>query len=76
MIGFLFSPIGRFLTAVGGVLLAIATVYGKGRRDARQKLEAQANADALHRTQSAIRAGDNVAVSPERLRESDGHRRD
>jgi len=76
MIGFLFSPIGRFLTAVGGVLLAIATVYGKGRRDARQKLEAQANADALHRTQSAIRAGDNAAVSPERLRDNDGHRRD
>lgn len=76
MIGFLFSPIGRFLAAAGGVLLAIATVYGKGRRDARQKLEAEANADALHRTQSAIRAGDNAAVSPVSLRENDGHRRD
>lgn len=76
MIGFLFSPIGRFLTAVGGVLLAIATVYGKGRRDARQKLEAEANADALHRTQSAIRAGDGAATDAARLRDNDGHRRD
>lgn len=76
MISFLFSPIGRFLAAVGGILLAIATVYGKGRRDARQKLEAEANADALHRTQSAIRSGDNAAVSPERLRDNDDHRRD
>lgn len=76
MIGFLFSPIGRFLTAVGGVLLAIATVYGKGRRDARQKLEAEANADALARTQSAVRAGDNAAVTPARLRDNDGYRRD
>lgn len=76
MIGFFLSPIGRFFSAVGGVLVAIVAVYGKGRRDARQKLEAEANADALHRTQSAIRAGDNAAVSPERLRESDGHRRD
>lgn len=76
MISFLFSPVGRFLSAVGGVLLAIAAVYGKGRRDARQKLEAEANADALHRTQSAVRAGDNAAVSPERLRDNDGHRRD
>ena len=76
MIGFLLSPVGRFVSAVGGVLLAIAAVYGKGRRDARQKLEAEANADSLNRTQSAIRAGDSAATDPSRLRENDGHRRD
>ena len=76
MIRFLFSPFGRALSAIGGVLLTIATIYGKGRRDARQKLEAKANADALNRTESAIRAGDAAAVDPVRLRESDGHRRD
>jgi hypothetical protein len=76
VIGFLFSPIGRFISAVGGVLLAIATIYGKGRRDARQNLESEANADVLKRTQSAIRAGDRVSTDPDKLRESDGHRRD
>lgn len=76
MIGFLFSPIGRFISAVGGVLLAIATIYGKGRRDAQQKMESEANADVLKRTQSAIRAGDGVSTDPNKLRESDGHRRD
>jgi len=76
MIGFLLSPFGRALSAVGGVFLAIATIYGKGRRDARQKLEAQANEDALNRTKAAVRAGDSVAVDPARLRDSDGHRRD
>ncbi len=76
MIGFLLSPVGRFLSAVGGVLVAVLAVYGKGRRDARQKLEAEANADALARTQSAIRAGDHVATDPARLRDNDGHRRD
>jgi len=76
MIGFLFSPVGRFLSAVGGVLLAIAAVYGKGRRDARQKMEAEANADALNRTQAAVRAGDAAATDAARLRDNDGHRRD
>jgi len=76
MIGFLLSPIGRFISVAGGVLLAIATVYGKGRRDARQKVEAEANADAFNRTQAAIRAGDNAAVDPTRLRDNDGYRRD
>jgi len=76
VISFLFSPIGRAISAVGGILLAIATIYGKGRRDARQNLESEANADVLKRTQSAIRAGGRVSTDPDRLRESDGHRRD
>jgi hypothetical protein len=76
VISFLFSPIGRAVSAVGGILLAIITIYGKGRRDARQNLESEANADVLKRTQSAIRAGDGVSTDPSKLRESDGHRRD
>lgn len=76
MIGFLFSPFGRAISAVGGVILAIATIYGKGRRDARQNLEAKANEDVLKRTQAATLAGDSAATDPARLRESDGHRRD
>ena len=76
MIGFILSPVGRFFAYVGGVLVAIAAVYGKGRRDAKKRLEAQSNADAIRRTQSAIRAGDNAAIGPERLLENDGYRRD
>jgi hypothetical protein len=70
------SPIMRWAGAVLGVLGAIAVVYGRGRRDAKQKIEAENNADVLNRTQNAIAAGDAVSRDPERLRENDGYRRD
>lgn len=75
MISFILSPIGRFLSAVGAVLLAVFTIYGKGRRDARKNLEADANEDVLKRTSAAVRAGD-AAADRSRLRDDDGHRRD
>ena len=75
MINFFLSPIGRFFAAVGAVLVAIGTIYGKGRRDARKSMEADANEDARKRTSAAIRAGD-TAVDPARLRDNDGYRRD
>jgi hypothetical protein len=74
MINFVFSPVVRFLSAVGAVLIAIAAIYGKGRKDARQNLEHDANEDALKRTQAAVRSGDAVDIN--RLRDNDGHRRD
>lgn len=76
MINFLLSPIQRFIAALGTFLFAVAVIYGKGRRDASHKMESKANEDALKRTQSAVRAGDGVAVDPARLRDNDGHRRD
>lgn len=76
MISFLLSPIGRFVSAVGGVLVAILAIYGKGRRDAAAKIEAEAQADASRRVNNAVRAGDSVATDPARLRDNDGHRRD
>jgi len=76
MIAWLLSPIGRWLAAAGGVILAVATIYGKGRRDARQGIEAKNNADILDRTQKAVAAGDSISRDPSRLRETDGHRRD
>ena len=57
-------------------LAVLAFVYRKGRKDASQKIEGETNADALRRTQDAIRAGDAVDTRPDRLRENDGHRRD
>ena len=76
MITWLLSPIGRWLAAAGGVVLAILTIYGKGRRDARQNIEAKNNADILDRTQKAVAAGDSVSRDPSKLREDDGYRRD
>lgn len=70
------SPIMRWAGAILGILGAIAMVYGRGRRDAKQKIEAENNADILKRTQDAISAGDAVSRDPSRVRENDGYRRD
>lgn len=76
MIPLLFNPIGRYI-AIGGVLLMVlGGVYVKIRADAVRAYEAVATSELLKRTQNAITAGDSAAVSPERLLEDDGHRRD
>jgi high-affinity K+ transport system ATPase subunit B len=48
----------------------------KIRADAIAEIEAKATADVLRRTQDAVRAGDAVDTSPDRLLQSDGHKRD
>ncbi|MCH9836063.1 hypothetical protein K0U83_10400 [bacterium] len=76
MITLLFSPLGRYI-AIGGVLLVVlGGVYVKIKSDAVNEYQAKATSEALKRTQDAIAAGDAAAISPERLLESDGHRRD
>jgi len=76
MITLLFSPLGRYI-AIGGVLLVVlGGVYVKIKSDAVAEYQAKATSEALKRTQDAIAAGDAAAVSPDRLLESDGHRRD
>jgi high-affinity K+ transport system ATPase subunit B len=72
----LFTPLGRYLLIGGLVVLVLGGVYFKIRADAVAEIEAAAQADALRRTSDAIRAGDLVPVSPDRLREADGHNRD
>lgn len=76
MLTWILSPIGRIVTTVGGVLLAVLAIYGKGRRDAGRKLEDAARADVSRRNQDAVRAHSSVDASPSRLRENDGYRRD
>jgi hypothetical protein len=76
MIAFLFTPIGRYLAIAGLIVVALGGVYVKIRADAVAEVTAAATADALGRVQDAVRAGDSVDVSPERLLQSDGHRRD
>jgi len=72
----LFTPIGRYLAIAAIVALALSGVYMKIRSDAIAEVEAAATADALRRTQDAIRAGDAIDVSPYGLLKSDGHKRD
>ena len=75
MFSLLFSPLGRYILIGGMVVMVLAGVYVKIRMDAIADLEAQATADVLKRTTDAIRAGDSVDVSPDRLREHDRNER-
>ena len=76
MIALLFSPIGRYAAIALVVVVALGGVYVKIRADAVAEIEAAARTDALRRVQDAVTAGDNANIGPERLLETDGHRRD
>lgn len=76
MIGLLFTPLGRYLLIGCLAIMVLGGVYVKIRSDAVSEIKAQATSDALKRTQDAIAAGDAAAVSPDRLLQDDGHRRD
>jgi len=76
MIALLLSPLGRYLLIGGILVLALGGWYLKVRSDAKAEVEAAAQADALRRTQDAIRAGDAIDVRPDRLREPDRNSRD
>jgi len=72
----LFTPVGRYAIIAVIVVLTLSGVYFKIRSDAIAEVEAAAVADALRRTQDAVRAGDAVDVTPDGLLKSDGHKRD
>lgn len=76
MIPILFTPIGRYITIAVAVLMVLAGIYVKIRSDAVSDYKAEATQEVLERTQNAIRAGDNAVISPDRLLQDDGHRRD
>jgi hypothetical protein len=76
MIPFLFTPIGRYITIAAFALMVLAGIYVKIRSDAVSDYKAEATQEVLERTQNAIRAGDNAVISPDRLLQDDGHRRD
>ena len=73
---YLISPIARYLAAAFVVVMLLSAVYVKISSDAVREASAQSTIDALERTQNAIAAGDSVDVSPERVLEDDGNRRD
>ena len=76
MIALLFSPLYRYIVIGGVALLALVSAYFWIRADAISDYESGATVDALERVQDAHRAGESVDLSPERLRDNDGHRRD
>ena len=76
MIALLFSPLGRYIVIGGVLLMVLGGIYVKIRHDAVTDYKAAATSEALKRTQDAIAAGDAAAVSPDRLLDNDGHRRD
>ena len=76
MFPLLFSPLGKYILIGGAALMLLGGVYLKIRADAVAEIQAAAQADALRRVQNAITSGDNAVVSPDRLFESDGHKRD
>ena len=76
MFNLLFTPLGRYLMMAVAAIVVLSGVYFKIRTDAIAGVEAAANADALRRIGNAVNAGDAVDTSPDRVRNSDGHRRD
>ena len=76
MITLLFSPLGRYMVIGGVLLMVLSGIYVKIRHDAVSEYQAKATSETLKRTQDAIAAGDAAAISPDRLLENDGHRRD
>jgi hypothetical protein len=72
----LFTPVGRYAVMGVIIVMALSGVYYKIRRDAVAEIEAAATADVLRRTGNAIRFGDAVNTSPDRVRDPDQHRRD
>lgn len=76
MIALLFTPLGRYIAIGGVLLLTLFGVYLKVKKDAIADMKAKAQADIIERTKDALDAASSVDLNPERLRESDGHRRD
>ena len=76
MFSFFLTPLGRYVALA---MLAIAlTSYGIHliREQAVAEIEAKAHEDALKRIGNAVTAGDAVNINPDRVRDTDGHKRD
>lgn len=76
MIPLFFTPLGRYITIGGGILVILFGVYLKIRADAVEDIKAKAQADIIERTKDALDAANAVNLNPERLRDTDGNRRD
>lgn len=76
MIPLFFTPLGRYITIGGGILVILVGIYLKIRADAVEGMKARAQSDIIERTKDALDAANAVNLNPERLRDNDGNRRD
>ena len=76
MISLFFSPLGRYVTIGGSILVILLGIYLKIRADAVDGMKARAQSDIIERTKDALDAANSVNLNPERLRDNDGNRRD
>lgn len=76
MFSLLFTPFGRYIAIAVAILVILGGIYLKIQADAIAEIEAEATADVLKRTQNAIRAGDAIKLTPDRLRDPDRNERD
>jgi hypothetical protein len=73
-----FSPIGRWLTAIGSFLAFVCFMYWDGRRAGIEKMKREQAEERERRFRNAIEADNGVRrdIASGRLLENDGHRRD
>ena len=74
----LFSPIGRWLAAVGAALSILLAAYLKGRMEGKAALDQDQARERERRARNAIQADDAVRrdIASGGLLKDDGHRRD
>jgi len=72
------SPVYRIPALLGALLVAIGAIYAKGRSDATARSTIRQYRETQDEIERATRARRNADArnSPERLRDTDGHRRD
>jgi hypothetical protein len=78
MIAWLFSPIGRWASALGGAVAFLSVAYWKARSDGKEALRRQQANEANRRLRNAIEADGRARerIARGELLHDDGHRRD
>lgn len=78
MIAWLFSPVGRWASALGGAVAFLFAAYWKARSDGKQALRREQAEEANRRLRNAIDADSRARerIARGELLENDGHRRD
>jgi hypothetical protein len=77
LLSFIFSPLGKFISAVLAILAVLAIVYGKGQLDGRKNIKDNIRVES---TKAVKATGDARATAVRRFDSgglrNDGYRRD